>query len=459
MSLFERKENFKSFINSFPSVTLLTIVIIIIQLATYYYGAGPTDLETARRFGAIQSSDVSTNEWFRLLTYLFVQIGGTYHILANLCSLLIFGPPLEKIYGSAKFTLLFLTTGVIGGLFILVFSTNVIAAGASGSIYGLIGFYFGLILKRDRAIDKISKNIIIYTLIIYIFYTFLAPNISISAHIGGLISGILLSFFIKRKSFKQMVKTKWGHSILQTIFIGLLFFSILSFTKYLPLSNTLITISEIFDEIKLGKSGMFGNVNSLNNQDKESNKIQNDNKDLDGYLVYHFDGISIQVPNYWDEIELYNEYDDPYNTKIDFEKKIISKHYQLHFPNDPMYTVELDIYPYDNNMDINAFLSDKFILLDKYKEVNIRNADKAYELIDYKDDIYETSSRWLLVFKNDVFYQIEATHWNTNAGFIDVDRENIKQFRNEIEVIFSTFQIINKQITIEEALQPENIGV
>lgn len=134
MSFFVRRENLRTFIRRFPAVTLLTLAIIVIQLATYYFGNGPTDLETARRFGAIQTGDTSPEEWFRLATYIFVQIGGTIHLLSNVASLIIFGPPLERIYGSAKFTFLFFATGIVGGLFILIFSENVISAGASGSL-------------------------------------------------------------------------------------------------------------------------------------------------------------------------------------------------------------------------------------------------------------------------------------------------------------------------------------
>lgn len=81
--MFVRYENLRTFVRRFPAVTLLTCAIIAVQLATYYFGNGPTDLETARRFGAIQTGDTSPEEWFRLATSIFVQIGGTFHLLSN----------------------------------------------------------------------------------------------------------------------------------------------------------------------------------------------------------------------------------------------------------------------------------------------------------------------------------------------------------------------------------------
>lgn len=200
MSIFERRETLRTFIKRYPSVTILTLAIITIQLLTYVFGNGPTDIETARRFGAIQTGDTSPDQWFRMITCLFVQIGGTTHLLGNVFSLIILGPPLERFYGSVKFLSLYFATGIVGSLFVLIFSEDVIAAGASGSIYGLLGLYLGLIMKKNRVINSESRSIIWGLFILNIIFTFVVPNISIAAHLGGLFSGLILSFYMKLKS-------------------------------------------------------------------------------------------------------------------------------------------------------------------------------------------------------------------------------------------------------------------
>ncbi|MCQ6277078.1 rhomboid family intramembrane serine protease [Bacillus sp. V3B] len=162
-------------------------------------------------------------------------MGGTFHILANLACLIIFAPPLERIYGSVKFTFLFLATGMVGGLFILIFSENVIAAGASGSIFGLIGLYLGLVITRNKMINSQSQSVIWSAFVGNILYTFLAPNISIAAHLGGLFSGLILSFFVRPQSFQRLAKSKWSLTIFQIALISLLWFSLLSLPKYLPI--------------------------------------------------------------------------------------------------------------------------------------------------------------------------------------------------------------------------------
>jgi len=227
MSIFERRETLKTFIYKYPAVTILALAIITIQLLTYLYGNGPTDYETARRFGAIQTGDTSPDQWFRLITCLFVQIGGTMHLLGNVGTLLILAPPLERFYGSVKFISLFFATGIVGSLFVLTFSENVIAAGASGSIYGLLGLYLGLLLKKNRFIDSESRKIILGFFILNIIITFVIPNISIAAHLGGLCSGFILSYYIKIKSYEPFSTMRWILNLLKIILVIILWFSIM----------------------------------------------------------------------------------------------------------------------------------------------------------------------------------------------------------------------------------------
>ncbi|TYR80269.1 rhomboid family intramembrane serine protease [Priestia megaterium] len=234
MLIFQRYEDLKTYTKKYPAVVILTLAIVIVQLSTYFFGVGPTDFETARKFGAIQSNDYSQEEWFRLATYLFVQIGGTMHLLANVACLVTWGPPLERILGSAKFTFVYFATGLVGGLFILIFSNNVIAAGASGSIFGIIGLYVGLIIQRNKIIDSESKSYIWGAFIINIIYTFLVPNVSIAAHLGGLCGGLFLSFILRPKTYQLLRKSNLNDRLFKIIIVTTVWFFVISLPKFLP---------------------------------------------------------------------------------------------------------------------------------------------------------------------------------------------------------------------------------
>src|SRR4029078_10249534 len=53
------------------------------------------------------------HQWWRFVTPMFVHIN-VLHLLMNMFSLLILGPFVEKLYGSAKFVVFWVVTGIAG---------------------------------------------------------------------------------------------------------------------------------------------------------------------------------------------------------------------------------------------------------------------------------------------------------------------------------------------------------
>lgn len=322
--MFQRYENLKTYIKEFPVVVLLTLAIIIVQILTYIFGLGPTDIETARKFGAIQSGDTSQEEWFRLATYLFVQIGGTMHLIANVACLLTWGPPLERILGSAKFTFVYFATGLVGGLFILIFSSNVIAAGASGSIFGIIGLYLGLIIQSNKMIDSESKSYIWGAFIINIIYTFLAPNVSIAAHLGGLFAGIILSFIIRPRAYQLLRKSNSSNTLSKVTIVTTIWFFVLFSPKILPNYSVLNEIEAKLEEMEFVSINKYSEVFNVNSVMQDIHPNINEPKfiaDIENIISHYSDGtlsLSLEAKEY-----IQNNIEEFYyqiNEKRDFVK-------------------------------------------------------------------------------------------------------------------------------------------
>src|SRR5690625_362479 len=217
-SLLKRKP-IKTFIQGAPTVIFLVGLLIFVQIMSYIFGNGATDTSTVYRFGALQSGDTNPEELFRVITYIFVHIGGTFHLLSNIACLLILGPPIERIYGSERFMVIFLLTGFFGGIFILFFSDYVITAGSSSSIFGLIGIFIGMIIKNNNIIVRKNQYYILGTFFYNIIYTLTVPNIPIAALLAGLVGGIILSFIMTPRPFKRLVESKFSKSFIKMLFI------------------------------------------------------------------------------------------------------------------------------------------------------------------------------------------------------------------------------------------------
>lgn len=81
-------------------------------------------------------------QWFRLVTPIFLHIG-LLHLATNAYALWIVGPIVERLYGSAKFAVLYLLSGIAGIagslLSARLYHSDGPAAGSSGALFGLFG--------------------------------------------------------------------------------------------------------------------------------------------------------------------------------------------------------------------------------------------------------------------------------------------------------------------------------
>ena len=185
--MFIRTENFQQYVRYFPAVTSFIFLMMIVFILTLfplfpivYYGTGI-------------NLYISEGQWWRLITPIFLHQSFT-HLLFNGFSLAIFGPTLEKYLGTFKFILFFLSTGLIAN--IATFFLNpltYIHTGASGSIFGIIGFFLHIALFKKNDLSATEVNTI-YTLTgIAVIMTFIQPNINIIGHLAGLLIGLVLT--------------------------------------------------------------------------------------------------------------------------------------------------------------------------------------------------------------------------------------------------------------------------
>ncbi len=108
------------------------------------------------RAGASAYNLIAAGEYWRLLTAVFLHFNAG-HLLSNMATLLIVGPPLARLLGRLRFLGLFLATGVLANIASHLFNpVGGIKAGASGAIAGVLGALGGLALA-DRARSKAAS--------------------------------------------------------------------------------------------------------------------------------------------------------------------------------------------------------------------------------------------------------------------------------------------------------------
>ncbi|MFD1205861.1 MULTISPECIES: rhomboid family intramembrane serine protease [Sporosarcina] len=191
--MFIRTENFSQYIRLYPVVSVLIALNIFIYIATglpftfsrywYYLGVGQNGL-------------ISSGEWWRLFTPMFLH-AGLMHLLFNMFSLFVFGPELERVAGKARFLTIYMLSGIFANIaaFFLA-DADFTHVGASGAIFGIFGAFGALVYYTKKAFPQL-RQIILPIIVISVIMTFLQPNINVIGHIVGLIVGFLigLSYF------------------------------------------------------------------------------------------------------------------------------------------------------------------------------------------------------------------------------------------------------------------------
>lgn len=206
--MFVRTESFKEFLRYYPVVSFIVFIHILLYLLTVL----PT-FPSAWLFEKLMGVNlyIDQGEIWRLVTPIFIH-SGLPHTLFNSFSLVLFGPALERILGKTRFTILYLATGILANIATyFIQPLTYTHVGSSGAIFGLFGIYIAIVLLRKDMMSKENSQVIITIAVIGVIMTFVQPNINVTAHLFGLISGFILgSIYIGRG--RELANTFKGFS-------------------------------------------------------------------------------------------------------------------------------------------------------------------------------------------------------------------------------------------------------
>jgi len=145
--------------------------------------------ETCQRVGGtLWRAGVAAGAWWQVVTSVFVHVA-LMHIAVNCLSLIFIGPPVERIIGRARFVALYVVSGLVGSVAVMWLApAESLSYGGSGALFGLMGAL--LVLAWQRRFDIRS---ILFWIGLNIVFTFIGPNISWQAHLGGLAGGVAIT--------------------------------------------------------------------------------------------------------------------------------------------------------------------------------------------------------------------------------------------------------------------------
>jgi len=160
---------------------------------------------------AIKPANILAGKYlWTFLTSMFMH-ANFFHIFANMFSLFFIGGLVQKILGQKRFLWFYLISGLFAGLLFvlsgLIFPSdmNTYAVGASGALFGLVGFL--VIITPNLPVYVMLIPIPIKMkyagpgILIVLWFISKAGNIPIGnmAHFGGLVAGLIYGIYLRNK--------------------------------------------------------------------------------------------------------------------------------------------------------------------------------------------------------------------------------------------------------------------
>lgn len=179
-------------------IPVMSIILVIINVLVFFYAevtGGSEDTQHMVEMGAMFRPALFSGDYYRLITHFFLHFGFE-HLMNNMLSLLVLGYALEGRIGRFRFLLLYFFSGVLAGVSSIIYNIymgeDVVSAGASGAIYGLMGSLLAyMVFERQRMNTSDIPKFLLY-IAISIYGGIQDISIDNAAHVGGLISGFIL---------------------------------------------------------------------------------------------------------------------------------------------------------------------------------------------------------------------------------------------------------------------------
>ena len=187
----------------------------LVYVAMVVSGVSPfaPNIADLLKWGADSGIQTLTTQPWRILTSNYVHIG-LLHIVLNMWCLWNLGALAERIFDRWTYFLTYTVCGIAGSIASLWWHPAGVGAGASGAIFGMAGalisaLYLGHLPVHPQAMKSTLKSLLSFAGY-NLFFGTVVPGIDNSAHIGGLISGLILGAVLARSlTFPPDERNSW----------------------------------------------------------------------------------------------------------------------------------------------------------------------------------------------------------------------------------------------------------
>jgi rhomboid protease GluP len=212
-----------------PMIIDINILVFILMVISGVSAFEPTTSNLIS-WGANLRGITLSGQWWRLITNTFLHIG-IFHILLNMYALIYIGLLLEPYLGKLRFTAAYLFTGILASLTSIFMHPLTVSAGASGAIFGMYGVFLAML--TTNIIDKKARTALLTSIGVFVVLNLMngmKAGIDNAAHIGGLISGLIIGYAYY-PGLKKPSEAKISYLTVGLLFIAVSITSVIIYHK------------------------------------------------------------------------------------------------------------------------------------------------------------------------------------------------------------------------------------
>ena len=185
-------------LSQYPSLitySLIAINVVVFAFSSLY----PSLLDAGAQINPL----IAQGQYWRLLTAMFLHLN-IIHIGFNMLSLFFVGRAVEVFYGKWRYLTIYMLSGIAGGI-LYFFSPYLFhmadnpAVGASGAIFGVFGALGVFYIVNRKSLGAYARGAIgnwVFWIGLNLVFGLTNADIALTAHIGGLIAGMLIAFIM-----------------------------------------------------------------------------------------------------------------------------------------------------------------------------------------------------------------------------------------------------------------------
>lgn len=196
--------------------SICTIAIAAINIIVFFFlsfGGMTEDGLYMLKHGAMYTPFfLEQQEYYRIFTSIFLHFGFA-HLMNNMVTLFVVGWSVEQEVGKVRFIIIYLLSGLGGNLLSMAGEIAAedysISAGASGAVFGLTGALLCLAFMNHGRVANVTDQGMVVMVLISLYLGFTSEGVDNMAHVGGLLTGIIITWLLCRKLYTKRRSSAW----------------------------------------------------------------------------------------------------------------------------------------------------------------------------------------------------------------------------------------------------------